>query len=63
MGKNHISFLVNLTYYLFKKGTSNFFQYNVGYAINIHTFEYYRSEIAVADRKALAWVNNIPKQK
>lgn len=31
--------------------------------MNIPTFEYYRSEIAVADRKALAWVDNIPKQK
>ncbi|XP_024632960.2 uncharacterized protein [Medicago truncatula] len=35
----------------------------MGYAMNIPTFEYYRSEIAVADRKALAWVDNIPKQK
>ncbi|KEH36687.1 hypothetical protein MTR_2g018850 [Medicago truncatula] len=34
-----------------------------GYAMNIPTFEYYRSEIAVADRKALAWVDNIPKEK
>jgi len=63
MGKNYISFLVNSTYYLFKEDTSNFFQNNAGYAMNIPTFEYYRSEIAVADRKALAWVDNIPKEK
>ena len=63
MGKNYISFLVNSTYYLFKEDTSNFFQNNAGYAMNIPTFEYYHSEIAVADRKALAWVDNIHKEK
>jgi len=63
MGKNYISFLINSTYYLFKEDTSNFFQNNAGYAMNIPTFEYYRSKIVVADRKALASVDNIPKEK
>lgn len=36
---------------------------SMGYAMNIPLFEYYRTEIAVADRKALAWVDNIPKEK
>jgi hypothetical protein len=31
--------------------------------MNIPSFEYYRNEIAVADRQALAWVDDIPKEK
>jgi len=31
--------------------------------MNIPTFDYYRNEIAVADRRALAWVDKIPKEK
>jgi len=31
--------------------------------MNIPTFEYYRNKIAVADRRALAWVDKIPKEK
>lgn len=30
--------------------------------MNIPKFEYYRGEIQEANRKALAWVNNIPKE-
>ena len=31
--------------------------------MNISMFEYYHNEIAVADRRALAWVDKIPKEK
>jgi len=39
-----------------------FFSNSAWYAMNIPKFEYYRGEIQEANRKALAWVNNIPKE-
>jgi len=36
---------------------------NVGYAMNIPSFNYYRREILEESQQAANWVDNLPKEK